>query len=330
MGQGDCTIMATPEGRVVMIDCGSDSTETKDKTVFTLRVASILRNAKFLRHSRLVDALILTHSDTDHYNHLKRVLPQNTKFQNIYHSDKRDTYSEAGTSAFLLSRAVSESRIFAVDHHMNRPAKTPVIRLNGVSVKPATGTEKINVLDGNGGIRIVNEPDCKISLLASNVNPPQPQDNSNPKNRGSIVTLVEVFGETLLMCGDATVATEKYVLDRHRARITDVTLAQAGHHGSARTSSSLDYVQCVNPELAIVSAGKAVVKDHLPSYTVIKRYTAQMTRAADIDEHEIFYWRCYGLSDGYGYESDITRRPIHVTGSWMTYYYTIKAPGGGA
>lgn len=329
MGQGDCAIMATPAGRVVIIDCGSSSRE-EPAISFDRRVSSVLLDAKFLKSSDVVDALILTHSDKDHYNNLSIVLPKNISVQNVYHSDKCTTYSLAETGAWLLSHVVDINRIFAVDHHMNGGAAAPVIRLNETPVEPATDTEKINRSDGDGGIRIIDEPNCKISLLASNVNTLDPPDHSTEKNRGSVVTLVEVFGEKLLVCGDATFATERYVLNQHRARITNVTLAQAGHHGSARTSSSDEYVQCVNPKLAVISAGRTVDGDNLPSYDVIDRYIRQMTRATAIHAHEIYYWHSQGLADGFVNDFLVTTSPLYVTGSWTTYYYTIRAPGGGA
>jgi beta-lactamase superfamily II metal-dependent hydrolase len=333
MGQGDCTIMTTPAGRVIIIDCGSDATESSDDdTAYKNRVKSVLMGDKFLKGSTVVDALILTHADTDHYNKLSAVLPDGVQFQAVYHSDARDAYATGQTSDWIYTRTVNFKLIFAVEHHTNDGATAPTIRLGTKKVQAATATETVNRLDGQGGIRIIDEPQCKVSLLAANVNTNTPPDNSNPRNRGSIVTLIEVFGEKLLMCGDATRATEKYVLDQHAARITNVSLAQAGHHGSDKTSSSPEYVSKVNPKVAVVSAGKQVVKDHLPSYNVLYRYINMMTglggRATDIAEHEIFFWKSQGSSGGFTFESDSTVKPVYVTGSWSTFYLTLTAPGG--
>src|SRR5690242_651685 len=34
MGLGDCTMITTPQGRVIMIDCGSDSSEQDDNQLY--------------------------------------------------------------------------------------------------------------------------------------------------------------------------------------------------------------------------------------------------------------------------------------------------------
>jgi hypothetical protein len=55
-----------------------------------------------------------------------------------------------------------------------------------------------------------------------------------------------------------------------------------------------------------------------------------MTRATAIHAHEIYYWHSQGLADGFVNDFLVTTSPLYVTGSWTTYYYTIRAPGGGA
>jgi beta-lactamase superfamily II metal-dependent hydrolase len=319
MGQGDCCVMATPRGRIVMIDCGSDSREEDDGT-FVARVHSVLYKKKFLRTTNNIDVLILTHPDTDHYNHLKQVLNDGTRFIAIYHSSARTGYSEGQTSGWLLARVEQDRQIYRVQHHSN--AGSQVIKLNDDDVAPADKNQTINRLDNAGGIRVIDEPNCKISILAGGVAVDYKKDKSNITNRGSVVTMIEVFGEKILMCGDATRSTEHYVLTRHANRIRRVDLAQAGHHGSDLTSSSPAYVTQVEPELVIVSAGKNVRKDHLPSQEVINRYLDRMGRATLIADHEIFFWKKGGLKSYYN-TSKFIKYPLRITGSWSTYYYSL-------
>jgi beta-lactamase superfamily II metal-dependent hydrolase len=322
MGQGDCCIMATPKGRIVMIDCGSDSREEKEET-FLERVHGVLYDKKFLKASRTVDALILTHPDTDHYNHLQKVLDNNVQFNAVYHSAIKYQYSEGGTSGWIWNHLAKGAAIRQVLHHKNDGVR--VIKLGDKHVAAATETQTIDRLDGKGGIRIIDEPDCKISLLAGGVAVDYERDNSNVTNRGSLVTLIEVFGQRILMCGDATRSTERYVLDQHKNRIQRVTVAQAGHHGSDRTSSLPEYVNWVAPCNVVVSAGRQVVKDHLPSWAVIKRYLNVLDPLPPVPQHEIFYWEQGGLGS-YLHSSTFIDRPVYITGSWSTYHYAVTNP----
>ncbi len=322
MGQGDCCIMATPKGRIVMIDCGSDSREQKEET-FLKRVRGVLYNKKFLKGSKTVDALILTHPDTDHYNHLRKVLDGDVRFNAVYHSAIAHQYSEGGTSGWIRAHLAKGAAISQVLHHKNKGVQ--VIKLGDKKVAAATETKTIDRLDGKGGIRIIDEPNCKISLLAGGVAVDYERDNSNVTNRGSVVTLIEVFGQRILMCGDATRSTERYLLDQHKNRIQRVTVAQAGHHGSARTSSLPEYVNCVAPWKVVVSAGRKVVKDHLPSWPVIRRYLNVLDPLLPVPQHEIFFWKQGGMGS-YVYSSKFIDLPVYITGSWSTYHYAVKDP----
>ncbi|MEV4749541.1 hypothetical protein AB0K21_24430 [Streptosporangium sp. NPDC049248] len=348
MGQGDCTIMCTPEGRVVMIDCGSDSyrevigadedlpeageeedeeKETK-KDLETLRriIGGTLKHEKFLKGSNTVDLLILTHPDADHYNKLSAVMDDSVEFQKVYHSKSRAHYSKGGTSAWILAHAADENLIFEVDHHRN--GADQVIALNGVPVLAPPEDEdppEGGVLDGKGGILVLDEPNCKISLLSGNVNTTAHKDHSTPANRGSLVVLIEVFKKKrLLLSGDATLNTEQYVVDHHSARIGSVDLATASHHGSDNTSALAAYVTAVKPKQLLVSAGKQIKMHHLPSAAVLNRYMAVMATAQKIPEHTLYYWAPGGLNS-YNAESMKTELPVYITGSYGTWPYSILA-----
>ncbi|MEV4377153.1 hypothetical protein [Streptosporangium sp. NPDC049644] len=346
MGQGDCTIMCTPQGRIVMVDCGSDSyreviTDEEDlpdadedeegesegdKEALRRVIGGTLNHEKFLKGSNTVDLLILTHPDADHYNKLSAVMDDGVSFLKVYHSKKRVDYAKGSTSGWIVNHAADTNLIFEVDHHEN--GGDQVIALNGVPVlaPPKGGDPPLGgVLDGKGGILILDEPDCKISLLSGNVNTITHKDHSTPANRGSLVVLIEVFGKKrLLMSGDATLNTEQYVVDYHSARIEGVDLATASHHASDNTSALPAYVKKVKPKQLLVSAGKQIKMHHLPSATVLNRYMAVMATAQKIPEHTLYFWAPGGLNS-YNAESMKTELPVYITGSYGTWPYSILA-----
>lgn len=68
VGQGDCTLIELPDGKVALID-GGDSTLQTEKTV--LRYLNALK-------IKTIDYLIVTHADSDHCGSLATVLQQKT------------------------------------------------------------------------------------------------------------------------------------------------------------------------------------------------------------------------------------------------------------
>ena len=354
VGQGDCTLICTPQGRVVFVDGGAkpkqaDALSADDATLtdeekrnlalavekrYTKRLTDAARGAKFLKNSKMVDALVLTHPDEDHYTLLKDMCGANVEFARVYHSHARDKYAVGQTSEYILSRVnkiEGERAIKRVMHHDNGGVLT--ITLNGVPVpaKPADRYE-VGHLDGYKdpdttytdaaqGILILKETDCSISLLAGGTDSPGAGDGSNDTNRGSLVVLVEVFDKKILLVGDATTYTEKYVMRRHKNRVKHVDIAQAGHHGSNLTSSSEDWVKAVAPRQVIVHTSVNVAKDHLPSGAVLDRWAAGLAPGTPDEktDHQLQRWT--GVVGNYQHGSTFTRKPVYCTGS------LIPSPG---
>ncbi len=73
VGQGDCTLIELPDGKVALID-GADTTERSAKTI--LRYLNALE-------IKTIDYLVVTHTDRDHCGALKEVLRQK-KVLNAY------------------------------------------------------------------------------------------------------------------------------------------------------------------------------------------------------------------------------------------------------
>ena len=87
------------------------------------------------------------------------------------------------------------------------------------------------------------------------------------ENDGSLVLYSTINDKSLLFMGDASIRSEKYILDNYDIR--DITILKVGHHGS-RTSSSEEFINSVNPTYALISAGKDNKFNH-PHKEVIER-----------------------------------------------------------
>ncbi|RCG31570.1 MBL fold metallo-hydrolase [Sphaerisporangium album] len=323
MGQGDGAIMSTPRGKTVMIDCGTVSTDGESESARGDGQA-ILKKDIYLGGGSRIDILILTHPDRDHYSWVEQLTPDNVTFGKVYHSDSLGEYSFAKTRKFLKRHVASRNDIRRVRN--NRSGR----QLAKVDVPARTADGQIDVLV-DGGIRILDEPDCKMTILAAEVPKTHADEiGLDAINAGSVVTLIEVYNEKILIVGDATYSTETFLMDRHRDRIRNLDLLQVGHHGSACTSSLQSFIDLTQPKMAIICAGRAVETNHLPRGEVVWRYHDHLDARADIaevDAHDVYFWRKHTSRSGFAYEHLNMTVPLQSTGTGRFDYF-IDPPRG--
>ena len=73
------------------------------------------------------------------------------------------------------------------------------------------------------------------------------------ENDNSNVIYTEINGYKFMFMGDASVTTEKEILDKYN--LPDIDVLKVGHHGS-KTSSSKEFINEINPKYSIISVGK--------------------------------------------------------------------------
>ena len=73
------------------------------------------------------------------------------------------------------------------------------------------------------------------------------------ENDNSNVIYTELDGYKFMFMGDASITTEKEILDKYN--LPDIDVLKVGHHGS-KTSSSTDFINEINPKYSIISVGK--------------------------------------------------------------------------
>lgn len=104
---------------------------------------------------------------------------------------------------------------------------------------------------GKGDIFTTNNIKFKI-LLPSKKNVIQDNDIANAN---SMVLQIEIKDKKYLFMGDATKSSEEHILKNNE--LEDVYLLSVGHHGS-KTSTCEEFIQEINPSLAIISSKKSV------------------------------------------------------------------------
>ena len=73
------------------------------------------------------------------------------------------------------------------------------------------------------------------------------------ENDNSNVIYTNLNGYKFLFMGDASITTEKEILNKYN--LPDVDVLKVGHHGS-KTSSSKEFIDEINPKYSIISVGK--------------------------------------------------------------------------
>ena len=73
------------------------------------------------------------------------------------------------------------------------------------------------------------------------------------ENDNSNVIYTELDGYKFMFMGDASITTEKEIIDKYN--LPDIDVLKVGHHGS-KTSSSEEFINEMNPRYGVISVGK--------------------------------------------------------------------------
>ena len=94
-------------------------------------------------------------------------------------------------------------------------------------------------------IKELNIDDNKLYFLQT-----KEYDNENDNSN---VIYTELNGHKFMFVGDASVTTEKEILDKYN--LPDIEVLKVGHHGS-KTSSGKEFIDEINPKYSVISVGK--------------------------------------------------------------------------
>ncbi len=74
-------------------------------------------------------------------------------------------------------------------------------------------------------------------------------------NDGSMVAMLKYGVNKIMLTGDATIETEKIILEKYSQEYLQSYILKAGHHGS-NTSTSREFLNVLKPKYALISSGK--------------------------------------------------------------------------
>lgn len=225
-GQGDCTLIISPKGQLILVDCGS----IKNSSVVLPGVVKVLK--RYLPAAKnTIHTLVLTHPDQDHYNMLADAL---------YQTGADVTQVWFGGARYLYKNKLDKNRVY--DWLMERDAQPLPNSVYGGNSTP---------MDFDG---------VKVYTLAANASGRRIARGSWERNTNSIVLMLSYAKYKVFLMGDATSDTEDFILDSVKtsgppALLTNqyASTLKMGHHGST-TSSSKAWVTALKPNGIFISA----------------------------------------------------------------------------
>ncbi len=245
VGQGDSTILITPRNKVIVVDTGEGGNKANYDNGKNTLIPFLLAHKK---HS--IDYLIISHVDLDHI----------------------------GGAYYLLE-------------HM---------KINNIIM----GIQTVETSNFSKMVELANKKDVKILYLKKGdnyrlddktlINVLWPDlDNivyDNAINNMSLVFKLNCNNKSILFTGDIEEEGEQailssYGMDNGKRMIDNVLksdIIKVPHHGS-KTSSTIDFIQYVNPKIAIIGVGQDNKFGH-PNEGVIKRYNKLGTKIYRTDE----------------------------------------------
>lgn len=343
MGQGDCCLITCPDGRHIVVDCGSKAKDDEDQR---LAFSSLVRSVDALNNPKsnkgLIHTLILTHPDIDHYNRVSELLLNGQTYERIpaegrsYEEMKKgieEIVKQMPKDAYALKEDIFKKQItiditqkITVDRVLCSVVGYNTIKKDAPDLSqydndvtcgsdltkhaPTIGIIVINddhqeahmydrSLDEgeeDKWLHNVEKLDKGTFMVAKDLNNVKPEwtveilagqvkqkynGEGTADNTGSLVTLLTHGKHKILICGDATVSTEEYVVSEHAERfIGGVDVMTVPHHGS-ETSSGSKFIEYVAPSEVVFSVKDLEIQHRLPKLEIVKRYVDAMSEGQD-------------------------------------------------
>lgn len=240
VGQGDSLLLELPGPKRFLVDGGGSP--------FFDMGHSVLIPFLLARRIPKLDAVFITHADTDHYLGLQGVLDRYPVGQLFWNGvmDKTPEYRQLFTTA--------------------EAKKIPIIQ-----VERGENLFKVNSPGGKN---------YSLDVLS-----PGPEERTGTKdNNRSIVLRLSAFGFSALLTGDLEDLGERRLINLYGSSgLLHADYLKVGHHGS-RTSSSADFLKAVSPKFAAIGVGANNRFNH-PNNRVMERFSAMGIPVYRTDVH---------------------------------------------
>lgn len=244
VGEGDCCLLAFPDGKTFLIDCG-------DKNLAEDALKRLTENRK----DKSFDYVLLTHPDADHIGGAENVIRKFGLKTAFLPDIKEDCLNDFPLYARAY-RAIEECGAAIKVSQEFTEIKGDDYFVAFLSPAPSS---------------MRNSPYRDLRL--------NPSDDAF-RNDVSPVVYVECYGRRFVFTGDSGVKQEKYVLDRYNAGVYDKAFGKGevnltrtdflkvSHHGASDCSGE-EFLKTLSCKNAVISVGGDNRYGH-PSSSVIQ------------------------------------------------------------
>lgn len=216
IGQGEAIVINFPDGKTMLIDSG-----TSTKGLSELR-QKYLDYLALVTDNDVIEYMIVSHPDADHYNMLKQVV-DSYQVQNAYfNQDEGVAYNQ-----FLDVLTLEEGIV-------------------------------LNEVDNESLTFIVEGAGYKVTIYCSG---DSAFSGAGERNNQSFICLLEYGGRRILFTGDAGTPTEKWFIEELNRPYIDIDVLKVGHHGSS-TSTSQEFLEFIDAEYAVISCDDGTLYGH--------------------------------------------------------------------
>lgn len=269
VGQGDSALIRTPKGRHILVDGGGTMTYRKPGEEWRVRSDPFEVGRKVVvpllmrRGVKEIDAIIITHLDSDHIRGLSAVV-QSIPVRSVWWNG---TMKESEDAEELMALLIE--------------ADIPLYALQAGDTAEIDDDTSIAVhwprREGQSGIPIMKE-----------------------QNEISLVFTLQIYNRSFLFTGDIGARTEASILSAMQEEVSrePIDVMKIAHHGS-RFSTRESWLNYWKPDAAIISVGRYNTYGH-PHPDVLRRTseagaavrrTDQTGEAAfRITPGELYYW----------------------------------------
>lgn len=269
--QADAILIEFPTGEKMLIDSGDNKTSSQTK------LENYLNNIDFKTEDgeKVLDYFVLTHSDADHIGGAVSIF-ENYKVKTCVRPNIKSKSEYAiNEDVASTSTDIYDNVIKALNEEVSQSGCQSQTSTEGLVWKSKNYDESL--LNNNNLI-------WKISFLTPIASKLPYKSGSNFEyNNYSPLMMLEYMNKKIMFTGDAEKEVEADFIAYYSATLTnyDVDILKVGHHGS-KTSSTIEFLQVLKPEYAIIEVGNNN-KYHHPDAEAIENL-----KAVGLTENDIY------------------------------------------